>query len=186
MTLEQPRTALREPAGVSGPVHDAPRRARFASQAPPRPPWGKVAAVTVTVAVGLLLLAGLGEWSGHLLLIPAMAGTMALVAAAPALPLAQPRNIVIGQTVSVLIGVGVGWMSHSLWAAAVAAALAVGVMLLLRSAHAPAAATCVLAVETTTGQATFVLCALAAAVVLTLTAWISGRFTRTGYPTYWW
>lgn len=177
---------LSQPVTVAPSVVEEEPRRRLVSQAPPRPPLRMVLGIAATVAVGLLLLAGLGELSGEVLLIPAMAGTMALVAAAPSLPLAQPRNIVIGQSVSAVIGVTVGLLSHSLWAAALAAALAVAVMLMLRCAHAPAAATCVLAVETTSDPVVFVLCAVAAAVVLTATAWAASRFNRSGYPVYWW
>ena len=158
----------------------------WVSQAPPCPPLGRVAVTTLSCLVGLLLLVGIGEVTGHVLLIPAMAGTMALVAAAPHFPLAQPRNVVLGQTIAAALGLAVGAVDHSLWAAAVAASLTVGVTVATRTAHAPAAATAVVGVLTVSGFVSFFVCAVAAAVVITATAVAASRLTRTRYPVYWW
>ncbi len=158
----------------------------WVSQAPPRPPLGRVAVTTLSCLVGLLLLVGIGEVTGHVLLIPAMAGTMALVAAAPHFPLAQPRNVVLGQTIAAALGLAVGAVDHSLWAAAVAASLTVGVTVATRTAHAPAAATAVVGVLTVSASVSFFVCAVAAAVVITATAVAASRLTRTRYPVYWW
>ena len=163
-----------------------PRTRRWASQAPPRPPLGKVALTSLVSLVGLLLLVVIGEVAGHVLLIPAMAGTMALVAAAPHFPLAQPRNVVLGQTLAAVLGLAVGTVDHSLWAGAVAASLTVAVTVATRTAHAPAAATAVLATQVLDGWVSFLACALAAAVVITVTAVVAARVTRTEYPVYWW
>lgn len=136
------------------------------------------------VALGALVL--LGVVSGHVLLIPPMAASMALVAGAPALPLAQPRNVVGGQLVSAAVGVGVGLLGHSLWWAALAGAVALGAMLLTRTAHSPAAATAVLGTQVTDGAPTFVLGAGLAAVVLVLVGLARARVTAEPYPVYWW
>jgi CBS-domain-containing membrane protein len=173
------------PTATQTPV-DVPRRRRFASRAPERPPVGQVFAIGGVVLLGLLVLVGIGELSGHLLLIPSMAGTMALVAAAPTFSLAQPRNVVLGQTLAAAIGLGVGVASHSLGAAAVSATLTVVLTLLARCAHAPAAATAVLATITVAERGWFFACAVAAALAIVLTAATAARCTRQGYPTYWW
>lgn len=154
--------------------------------APPRPPWRQILEATATAALALSALVALGLLTGHELLIPPMAASMALVAGAPNLPLAQPRNVVGGQVLSALVGVGVGWISHSLWAAAIAGALALGIMAATRTAHSPAAATAVIGCLATTGQATFVVCAAAASLVLAGTGWLRSRTGGPGYPTYWW
>lgn len=80
--------------------------------AAPRPTTLLIA--TVSSIAALVALAALGLWTEHLLLIPPMAASMALVAGAPSLPLAQPRNVVGGQVLSAVVGLFVGLVSHSL------------------------------------------------------------------------
>lgn len=160
-------------------------RSRWASQAPARPPAATLVVATLTSAAALACLVLVGELSGHILLIPPMAASMALVAGAPQLPLSQPRNVVGGQIVSALVGVGTGLVSHSIWAAAIAGALALGVMLLLRMPHSPAAATAVIGALTTTGQASFVLSAGIAACVLVGFGFLRSQLRGASYPTYW-
>ncbi len=159
---------------------------RFSSGAPARPPLRTVAAATVAATVTLLALAALTTLSGHALLIPPIAASMALVAGAPSLPLAQPRSVIGGQLISACVGIGVGLVSHSLWAAAVAGGLALGAMLLARTSHSPAAATAAIGTTITEGQLSFILCAGIAAVVLVLSGLARSAFGKTKYPAYWW
>lgn len=156
------------------------------SKAPTRPPFRAVAAATFTSMAALASLAVLGALSGHLLLIPPMAASMALVVGAPSLPLSQPRNIIGGQMISAIIGVAVGFLSHSMWAAAISGGLALGAMLLTRTAHSPAAATAVIGALATEEQFSFVICAGAAAFVLVLFGLLHSTFTRATYPAFWW
>ncbi|MFJ6079301.1 HPP family protein [Pseudarthrobacter sp. NPDC092419] len=142
-------------------------------------------AATLTSLVALTCLVLLGNLSGHLLLIPPMAASMALVAAAPQLPLAQPRSVVGGQVVSALIGIATGLASHSIWAAAVAGALAVGTTMWLKMPHSPAAATAVIGTMVTTGQVSFVICTSVAACVLVGFGILSSRLRGASYPLYW-
>lgn len=164
----------------------APSPPWWHSQAPARPAWSMLAVATLTSVLALGALVLLGVLSGHLLLIPPMAASMALVAGAPGLPLAQPRNVVGGQLISALVGVGVGLVSHTLLAAAVAGGLALGAMLLTRTSHSPAAATAVIGTLAVTGRPSFVLCAGLAAVVLVAAGLLRARFTSVTYPNYWW
>ena len=156
------------------------------SGAPARPPLPVLATATVAAALALGTLAALSYLSGHALLIPPMAASMALVAGAPGLPLSQPRNVIGGQLISALVGVGVGLAGHSLWAGALAGGLALGAMLLTRTAHSPAAATAVIGAVSTQDQVSFVVCAGLAAVVLVLFGWARARLRLAEYPAYWW
>ncbi|MBC9954142.1 HPP family protein [Leucobacter sp. cx-42] len=165
---------------------ETPAQPRFASKAPIRPPVATLLTATLTATAALAVLVGLGMVSGHLLLIPPMAASMALIAGAPTLPLSQPRNVIGGQLISALIGVGVGTISNSLWAAAIAGGLALGAMLALRSAHSPAAATAVIGALATDQLVSFVACAGLGAVVLVLFGMLRGTLRRTPYPAYWW
>lgn len=159
---------------------------RIASKAPARPGVSTLLAATFISTAALTSLVGLGILSGHLLLIPPMAASMALVAGAPSLPLSQPRHVIGGQMISAIVGVAVGWVSHSIWAAAIAGGLALGAMLLTRTSHSPAAATAVIGAMTVHGQISFIVCTGLAAVVLVLFGVIRSTLMRAPYPLYWW
>lgn len=158
----------------------------FESGAPARPPLRVILAATSIATVALVALVGLGTLTGHLWLIPPMAASMALIAGAPALPLAQPRNVVGGQFISATVGVVVGLFSNSLLAAAIAGGVALGAMLLARTSHSPAAATAVIGASITDGHIEFILCVVAASLVLVLAGIARSGFKRTPYPAYWW
>lgn len=158
----------------------------LASKAPPRLPAHKLAIATLTATAALLALVGLGRLAGTVLFIPPMAASMALIAGAPALPLSQPRHVVGGQLISATIGVTVGLISHSLWAAAIAGGLSVGAMLLTRTSHSPAAATAAIGATLGSEQMLFVACAGIAAAILVAFGLTQRILARTPYPSYWW
>ena len=62
------------------------------SDAPPRPPWRQIAAVTVMSIMALIVLAFIGEITGFALLTPPLAASMALIAGCPNLPLSPVGN----------------------------------------------------------------------------------------------
>ena len=156
------------------------------SDAPPRPPWRQIAAVTVMSIMALIVLAFIGEITGFALLTPPLAASMALIAGCPNLPLSQPRNVICGQLLSAIVGCAVGVVSHSIWALAIAGGLALGVMLAARAVHSPAAATAILGAAIHSGQLTFILCAGIAAAILVLAGVIGAKISTTKYPIYWW
>lgn len=91
-------------------------------------------------------------WLSHtdaLLLIGSLGASAVLLYGAPRSPLAQPRNLIGGHTLSALVGVSV-WllMGPQLpWlAAALAVSTAIAVMHLTRSLHPPGGATALIAV----------------------------------------
>ena len=77
------------------------------TKAPARPPLRAVGLATVTSLAALMALAAIGIWLRQELLIPPLAASMALIASASAMPLAQPRNVIAGQLVSALVGFAV-------------------------------------------------------------------------------
>ena len=99
----------------------------------------------LTTLCGLGTLAAVGMLTGLPLLFPPLAGSLALIAAGTALPLAQPRNVIGGQVVSALVAFAVvGLIGPGGWPAALAGAGALGAMLVLRISHSPAVATAVI------------------------------------------
>lgn len=158
---------------------------RWSSQAPSRLAIAKIMMITIVSIIALGSLALLGQVSGHLLLIPPMAATMALVASAPHSPLSQPRSIIGGHSVAAIVGISTGLVSHSIWAAAAAGGLAIGITLWMRMPHSPAAATAVIGTMATTGQVSFAVCSIAAAGVLVSFGILRGKLSGASYPTYW-
>ncbi|WP_370412818.1 HPP family protein [Streptomyces fradiae] len=123
----------------------APAVAVRPASAPPRPRPRVLLASTAISVTALLLLVAVGTVLHQPLLIPPLAASMALVAGAPDLPLAQPRSVVGGQLLSALTGFAVlALAGPGLWSAALAGGLALGVMAAARTPHSPAAATAVI------------------------------------------
>ncbi|MEV6972425.1 HPP family protein [Kitasatospora sp. NPDC093806] len=157
------------------------------SHAPARPATGTLLASTATAVAALLLLAALGALLHQPLLIPPLAASMALIAGAPDLPLAQPRSVIGGQLLSALTGYAVlAVATPGYWSAAVAGGLALGVMTLARTPHSPAAATAVIVALTAPAPLPFLPLLTLAATLLTLTGLLSARLHTRRYPTYWW
>jgi pSer/pThr/pTyr-binding forkhead associated (FHA) protein len=157
------------------------------TKAPARPPLLPLGLATATTVTALLALAAIGLWLGQPLLIPPLAASMALIASASALPLAQPRNVIAGQLLSALVGfaaLAVG--GPGIWTAATAGGLALGAMLLLRVAHSPAAATAVIVGATAPPAARFLELLAAATVILVAFGVLGARIEGKKYPVYWW
>jgi CBS-domain-containing membrane protein len=177
-----------DPPAARAPAAPRRRFARLAGRAPGRPPAAFLAVATAGGVAGLVLLVGVGKLLAMPVLIPPLAASAALVLAAPALPLAQPRSVVGGQLVSALVGfaaLAVG--GGSLWTAAIAGGLAIGAMAAARTPHSPAAATSVIVVLTQPAAPRFLALLALATVLLVLVGVLAGRTGRTArYPAYWW
>ena len=160
----------------------------MAGQAPPRPPVLHILSATLALMVPLIILGAAADATDLALLIPPMAATAALIIGGPDLPLAQPRNVILGH----LIGGGIGlllslWFGGSALAGGVAAGLAFGAMLLLRSAHSPGAATAMLLVTIPPAVPwRFMLVLMASAVIVITAGLVANRARRLRYPAYWW
>ncbi|POX38403.1 HPP family protein+B94 [Streptomyces sp. Ru73] len=160
------------------------------SAAPPRPRPLALLAATVAVAVALFVLAGTGALVRHPVLIPPLAASAALIAGAPALPLAQPRSIIGGH----LLAAGAGFLvvavaGAGVWSAAAAGALAFGATSVARTPHAPAMATAAIVGFQGPEPLSFLALLTAATVLLAAVGVCVHRFGGRGarrYPTYWW
>ncbi|MFF0274912.1 HPP family protein [Streptomyces sp. NPDC004330] len=166
------------PAAVAAP----PRR----PGPPPRPRPRVLLLSTAAAVTGLLLLVAVGTVLGHPLLVPPLAASMALVAGAPDLPLAQPRSVIGGQLLSALTGFAVLTVAGpGPWAAAVAGGLALGVMAAARSPHSPAAATAVIVALTAPAFWSFLGLLALACLLLVAVGLGAARATGRTYPAYW-
>ncbi|WP_411074014.1 HPP family protein [Streptomyces sp. cmx-4-7] len=175
------------PAPASGP--EGFWRPRMAGRAPARPaPAAAVHSVSAATAA-LLGLVALGALLHEPVLIPPLAASAALVHCAPALPLAQPRSVVVGHLLGAAAGYAVGAAaSGSAWAAAVAAGVTLALTTLARTPHSPACATAVVIVLQSPAPGRFVPLLLGSTVLLVLTAFAASRIRRAApkYPAYWW
>ncbi|MFD0142444.1 MULTISPECIES: HPP family protein [unclassified Streptomyces] len=168
---------------------DVPRPARFTGRAPARPtPVAAFHSVSAATAV-LLTLVAIGAVIHEPVLIPPLAASAALVHAAPTLPLAQPRSVVVGH----LLGAATGYAALAVggsnaWTAAVAAGLTLALTTFARTPHSAACATAVVIVLQTPAPARFVPLLFGATVLLVLTGYAGSRIRRTSprYPAYWW
>lgn len=162
-------------------------RSLLVGKAPAPAPPRALLVGTATSVTALLILAAGAVALDLPLLIPPLAASMALVAGAPALPLAQPRSVVGGQLLSALSGFAVLLVADpGLWAAAVAGGLALGVMALARTPHSPAAATALIVALEAPAFWPFMGLLAAAAVVLVLVGLVGNRVSARPYPVYWW
>ncbi|WP_351222717.1 HPP family protein [Streptomyces sp. NPDC002133] len=170
--------------------HTAARRVAtaWAGKAPSRAAKSAISVATLGSLVALVLLVAIGAALHQTVLIPPLAASAALVFAAPALPLAQPRSVVGGQLISTVVGfIALAMGGSSLWTAAVAGGLAIGAMGLARAPHSPAAATSVIVVLTEPAPASFLLLLLLATAVIVAVGIVVGRSGKTPrYPSYWW
>ncbi|MFC8461880.1 HPP family protein, partial [Streptomyces sp. NPDC057242] len=174
--------------------HGAPRGAPPArrggrARAPARPAPGAAVHSVGAATAALLGLVGLGALLHEPVLIPPLAASAALVHCAPALPLAQPRSVVVGHLLGAAAGYAVAAVaSGSAWAAAVAAGVTLALTTLARTPHSPACATAVVVVLQAPAPGRFVPLLLGSTVLLVLTAFTASRVRRVApeYPAYWW
>ncbi|MFD9366441.1 HPP family protein [Streptomyces sp. NPDC060020] len=171
------------------PAPAPPPSAKGAGRAPARPtPAAALHSICAATAV-LLGLVAIGAMIHEPVLIPPLAASAALVHSAPALPLAQPRSVVIGHLVGCAVGYCVlALAGSSAWAAAVAAGITLAVNMTARTPHSPAVATAVIILLQAPDPRRFVPLLFGSAVLLVLTGFAASRVRRDAprYPAYWW
>ncbi|MEU7298307.1 HPP family protein [Streptomyces exfoliatus] len=183
-TAQRPEAA---PTGI--PEDRSPRRSRISGRAPARPTPAAAVHNVSAATTALLGLVAIGAALHEPVLIPPLAASAALVHCAPALPLAQPRSVVVGHLLGAAAGYAVGAAAHgSAWAAALAAGLTLALTTLARTPHSPACATAVVIVLQAPAPGRFVPLLFGSTILLVLTAFAASRVRRGAprYPAYWW
>lgn len=139
-----------------------------------------------------MTLALISSSVSDLLFLPPIGAAMALIVGAPDLPLAQPRNVVVGHFIGCTTGILVArFLGTSIIAAAVAAGVAFALMLLARAAHSPATATAMVTalmphgpdIATDLRLLGFVS---ASSIMIVALGILANRLRGLRYPTYWW
>lgn len=141
---------------------------------------GGVVAVTV---LGLLSL-----WSGYGLVVAPFGASAVLLFGHPASPLAQPRNLVLGNTLAAVIAVlCVCLLGHTPWAMGLAVGLAIAAGQLFRCLHPPSGAVALLGVLLGADPFFVLMPVLSGSLLLVLIAVVVHRLIpATGaYPHHW-
>ena len=137
--------------------------------------------------LGISSVAFLTITYGVPLMVASFGASAVLVYGIPDVPLAQPRNVIIGHTLSATTGVivyalfGLSW-----WSAALGCSLAIVVMLLTKTAHPPAGATALVAVWNQQGFLyIFAPVAIGAIILVAIGLLTNNISPRRSYPKYW-
>ena len=109
-------------------LHVAARRERLRGRRyQPRFQFNQIGVTSLAALCAVLLLGVLSLWSGQVLIAAPLGASCVLLFGYPASPLAQPRNIVLGNVIGGLVGVS---LASSFGQGPAVLALAVGLTLL--------------------------------------------------------
>ena len=146
-------------------------------------------AVTCLGALGAVgLLAMLTLWSGHPLIVAPLGASCVLLFGYPASPLAQPRNLVLGNSLGALVGV---ILVPLIGRGPIALALAVAITILLgqqlRCLHPPAGGLAFLVVYLGLSWGFLLFPVFSGSLLLVLLAWSFSRWVSGAapYPRHW-
>jgi CBS-domain-containing membrane protein len=154
-------------------------------------PHFQLAQIGVTSLGGLLavgLLALLSAWSGQVLIVAPLGASSVLLFGYPRSPLAQPRNVVLGNTLGGFLGVALVALFGQ---GPLVLAMAVGLTILLgqqlRCLHPPAGGLAFLAAFLGVGWPFLLVPVLSGSLLLVLLAWGFSRWVPGAmpYPRHW-
>ncbi|WP_233128375.1 HPP family protein [Synechococcus sp. 8F6] len=138
--------------------------------------------------LALSLLGLLSAWSGMVLLAAPLGASSVLLFGYPASPLAQPRNIVLGNLVGALVSVvAVAWLGQGPLVIALAVALTVLLGQQLRCLHPPAGGLAFLGVALGASPPFVFTPVLSGSLLLVLIAAVFSRWVKGAlpYPHHW-
>lgn len=138
------------------------------------------------LAIGLLSC--LSAWSGQLLIVAPLGASSVLLFGYPASPLAQPRNIVLGNLVGALLSVlAVRWLGQGPAVVALVVGLTILLGQFLRCIHPPAGGLAFLGVVLGAGHWFVLFPVLSGSLLLVLIAWSFSRWVPGSlpYPHHW-
>lgn len=140
---------------------------------------------------GLLAITGLGlisTWSHYPLVVAPFGASTVLLFGHPRSPLAQPRNIVLGNTIAALVSViCVAWLGHAPWVMGLAVGVTIALGQRLRCLHPPAGAVALLGVLLAARPGFVLMPVLSGSLLLTAMAVLFSRLRRSAdpYPHHW-
>lgn len=137
--------------------------------------------------LGISTVAFLTITYGVPLMVASFGASAVLIYGVPDVPLAQPRNVILGHILSATTGVivysifGLTW-----WSTALGCSLSIALMLLTKTTHPPAGATGMVAVWTQqTPMFIFAPVAVGAIILVVIGLFTNNISPRRSYPKYW-
>lgn len=154
---------------------------------PPMPPSKAVFLAWLGGVITISVVAWLTSATRTPLVLGSFGASCVLVFGYPDVPFSQPRNIVLGHTISTFVGLaflaifGAHW-----WAAGLATGTAIAVMMITRTVHPPAGSNPVIVFFSQPGWSFLLYPTLVGALIVTIVAMIYNNATRSSnYPKYW-
>jgi CBS-domain-containing membrane protein len=154
----------------------------------PRFPRRHLSVTWIGALVSLALLGLLSSWSGQALLAAPLGASSVLLFGYPASPLAQPRNLVLGNAVGAAVGIALAaWLGQGPLVGALAVAITILLGQWLRSLHPPAGGLAFLGVALAPSPWYVLSPVLSGSLLLVLLAsgfsrWVRGALP---YPQHW-
>ena len=162
-------------------------KARGGHARPSTPHWAHTLLSGACSFVAIALLAWLSETGVHPLVLGSFGASCVLLFGYPDSPFSQPRHIVLGHTLSTLMGlavlitVGAHW-----WSMALAVALSIMVMMKLGTMHPPAGSNPLIVMMLKPGWFFALTPTLVGSLVLVvLGVWLVNLQPDKQYPRYW-
>jgi CBS-domain-containing membrane protein len=154
----------------------------------PRFRLNQIGVTSLAALCAVFLLGLLSLWSGQVLIVAPLGASCVLLFGYPASPLAQPRNIVLGNLLGALVGV---LLVSTAGQGPAVLALAVGLTILLgqqlRCLHPPAGGMAFLAVYLKVAWGFLLFPVVSGSMLLVLLAWAFSRWVpgASPYPRHW-
>jgi CBS-domain-containing membrane protein len=154
---------------------------------PKRPPLKHIALSWLGGALAIGLAALIAHSAGAPVLMAPFGASAVLAFGVPDSPLAQPRNIVGGHTVTAIVGVlFLSLFGDAWWVAGLATASGIAAMQITRTVHPPAGANPLLVLMAGLGWDFVLTPVISGALLLTLVALVFNRLAPgRRYPLYW-
>ena len=138
--------------------------------------------------LAITALAGISTWSHYPLVVAPFGASTVLLFGYPCSPLAQPRNIVLGNTLAAMLSVAcVTALGTAPWSMGLAVGLTIALSQQLRCLHPPAGAVALLGVLVKAQPGFVLMPMLAGSLLLTLLAALFSRLHQANepYPHHW-
>lgn len=152
------------------------------------PPLSECFWALVGSFIGIGIVTYLTFLQGVPVLVASLGASACLIYGAPAAPFSQPRNAIIGQLVSAVIGVAIYQFFGNYWyTATLSVGLAVAVMVGTRTIHPPAGATALIAVITQQDWLFPLLpVGVGISILVAVGILVNNMAANRQYPSYWW
>lgn len=138
--------------------------------------------------LAITTLGWISSWSHYPLVVAPFGASTVLLFGHPGSPLAQPRNIVLGNTLAAVVSVlAVAWLGHDPWVMGLAVGMTIALGQLLRCLHPPAGAVALLGVLLQARPLYVLVPVFSGSVLLTLMAVVFSKLDPgvEPYPHHW-